>query len=359
MAARKRGNEVTIGSGARPLLEVQNLQIAYEKKGMLQREEPAPAVWNASFTLAASETLALVGESGSGKTTIARSIAGLMIARKGQILFNNEDINLPVGRRRRDLLRPIQYVFQNPDSSLNPRRKISYSLGRPLEIFFGLSGQKKRDRMTELLTSVDLDSNYLDRFPKQLSGGEVQRVAIAQALAAEPQLMLCDEIVSALDVSVQANILDLLKELQKKHGIAYLFIAHDLAVVRWLADRVVVLYQGRIMESGTPEDIFTGPFQPYTEMLLESIPEPEPDRSLLSASDSSSDLSSDEGQRDCCPFVGRCPYEIETVCAREAPTVQNVSKTHAIHCHVPIAELIQKQGPRNVRSDGSSALEER
>jgi peptide/nickel transport system ATP-binding protein len=334
---------VTQSHGVRPLLEVQHLQIAYGKKRLFQKQEPAPAVWDVSFELSEGETMALVGESGSGKTTIARAIAGLMTSRKGQIVFDNHDITKPISHRARELIRPIQYVFQNPDSSLNPRRKISYSLGRPLELFFGLSGAKKQQRMEELLVSVDLDVHYLDRFPRQLSGGEVQRVAIAQALAAEPQLILCDEIVSALDVSVQANILDLLKELQAKHGIAYLFIAHDLAVVRWLADRVVVLYQGRIMESGTPEDIFSAPFQPYTEMLLESIPEPEPDESLLLAKDPSSDLSDNEVKRDCCPFVSRCPYQIEFVCDREVPLVQNVTGTHTIHCHVSADELMQKQ----------------
>ena len=273
----------------RPLLEVRNVRITYGRKGVFQRQEPTPAVWDASFSLAEGETLALVGESGSGKTTIARAIAGLMVPRQGQILFEDQDITLPVERRSRELHRQIQYVFQNPDSSLNPRRKITYSLGRPLEFFFGLSGAEKQQRLAQLLQSVHLDTDYVHRFPSQLSGGEVQRVAIAQALAAEPKLILCDEVISALDVSVQANILDLLRELQAERGIAYLFIAHDLAVVRWLAHRVVVLHQGRIMETGTPEEIFSPPFHPYTQLLLESVPEPDPSRSFLTAADPASD----------------------------------------------------------------------
>ena len=326
----------------RPLLEIRNLQIAYGTKGIFRRQEPTPAVWDASFTLAEGETLALVGESGSGKTTIARAIAGLMVPRQGQILFEDEDITLPVERRSRELHRQIQYVFQNPDSSLNPRRKITYNLGRPLEIFFGLSGAEKKQRMEQLLDSVHLDTDYMYRFPSQLSGGEVQRVAIAQALAAEPKLILCDEIISALDVSVQANILDLLRELQAERGIAYLFIAHDLAVVRWLAHRVIVLYQGRIMETGTAEEIFSPPFHPYTEMLLESVPETDPNRSFLTQTESEPEHLNVESEVGC-PFAPRCPHRIESVCDQEMPAWQEISPAHSVWCHVPATELAQKQ----------------
>ena len=338
-----RTQNVRPSDTARPLLEARNLRIAYGRRGLLQRQEPPPAVWDASFTLAEGETLALAGESGSGKTTIARAIAGLLVPRQGQILFEGEDITLPVERRTRKQQRHIQYVFQNPDSSLNPRRRITYNLGRPLEFFFGLSRGEKRRRMEELLHSVDLDTDYVHRFPSQLSGGEVQRVAIAQALAAEPKLILCDEVVSALDVSVQANILDLLRELQAEHGIAYLFIAHDLAVVRWLAHRVIVLYQGRIMESGRPEEIFAPPWQPYTEMLLESVPEPDPNRSLLTATDPPMDRFAVEPKLGCCPFASRCPHRVEPLCDQEPPTWHEISPTHTIWCHVPVAELAHRQ----------------
>jgi peptide/nickel transport system ATP-binding protein len=326
----------------RPLLEIRNLQIAYGTKGTFRRQEPTPAVWDVSFTLAEGETLALVGESGSGKTTIARAIAGLMVPRQGQILFEDQDITLPIEQRSRKLHRQIQYIFQNPDTSLNPRRKITYNLGRPLEIFFGLSGGEKKRRMEQLLHSVHLDTNYMYRFPSQLSGGEAQRVAIAQALAAEPKLMLCDEVISALDVSVQANILDLLRELQAERGFAYLFIAHDLAVVRWLAHRVIVLYQGRIMEAGTPEEIFSPPYHPYTEMLLQSVPEPDPSRSFLKATESVSDYIDVEPEMGC-PFTPRCPHRIESVCDQEMPAWQEISPAHSVWCHVPVTELAQKQ----------------
>jgi peptide/nickel transport system ATP-binding protein len=219
------------------------------------------------------KTLALVGESGSGKTTIARAIAGLIPAH-GSIVFEGRDTNRPVARRPREVRRRIQYVFQNPDASLNPRRRVSYLIGRPIEFFFGLPRREVRRRVGRLLEDVHLDPRYVDRFPGELSGGERQRVAIAQALAAEPALILCDEIVSALDVSVQASILDLLREIQATRGLSYLFIAHDLAVVRWLAHHVVVLNGGSVMEAGAPGDVFGHPNHPYTQALLRSVPEP-------------------------------------------------------------------------------------
>jgi len=220
------------------------LECTYGRPGIqlpFLRRTSTPVVHDVSFTIDTQETLALVGESGSGKTTIARAVAGLLVPSRGWVRFEGQHVTTSVEKRSKDLHRQIQFVFQNPDASLNPRRRISYSLGRPLEFFFGLSGQAKKRRVEQLLDDVHLDASYANRFPTQLSGGERQRVAIARALAAQPKLVLCDEIVSALDVSVQASILDLLEELQEERGVAYLFIAHDLAVVRWLAHRVGVL----------------------------------------------------------------------------------------------------------------------
>jgi ABC-type glutathione transport system ATPase component len=263
------------------LLEIKNLEIAYKSKGILNRQKSPHVVSNISFKLPKGQTVALVGESGSGKTTIARTIAGLMVARKGHIFFDQEDINVPFEERSKDLNRQIQYIFQNPQNSLNPKRKIKYNLGRPLDIFFDLSKSEKNKRLEQLLNSVGLDPDYLNRFPTQMSGGEIQRVAIAQALAAEPKLILCDEIVSSLDVSVQSNILNLLRNLQAEYGITYLFIAHDLALIRWLAHSTIVLYKGEIVESGKTEEVFNPPFHPYTRLLLESVPEPISNQSLI------------------------------------------------------------------------------
>lgn len=336
-----------------PLLEVRDLKISYGKERGIRRAaqrflgrntaEQAPAVHDASFALHAGETVAVVGESGSGKTTMSRAIAGLLLPDKGQMLFEGEDINRGVGARSKDLQRHIQYVFQNPVSSLNPRRRLTYALGRPLEVFFGLSTSQRRRRAIELLESVHLSGQYVDRFPGQLSGGEAQRVAIAQALAAEPKLILCDEIVSALDVSVQDNILDLLRELQADHGIAYLFIAHDLAVVRWLADRVIVLYQGRVVETGTCEEIFTPPHHPYTEMLLRSIPEPFADHDIGGEADVDIDdleIVPTSG----CPFAPRCPHRLDDLCHHEPPPWQRATASSAVRCHLSEDQRVVLQG---------------
>ncbi|MDE0492787.1 MAG: ATP-binding cassette domain-containing protein [Acidimicrobiaceae bacterium] len=333
-----------------PLLEVTDVQISYRpRRGLVSRlvralrsdtTEPVPAVRDASFTINPGETVALVGESGSGKTTLARSIAGLIPPQRGSLRFEGADITRPVHRRPPELLRHIQYVFQNPASSLNPRRKVRYSLGRTLDVFFKLSGAERRARMAELLASVHLDPGYIDRYPPQLSGGEAQRVAIAQALAAEPKLILCDEVLSALDVSVQDNILELLRELQAARDVAYLFIAHDLAVVRWLADRVVVLYHGRIVEQGTVEEIFTPPHHPYTALLLDSIPgKGEHHVSALAEDASTVGTAPDAG----CAFEPRCQHRIAGVCEVDEPPRLQDSPTHDVLCHLSAGDRAQVQ----------------
>jgi peptide/nickel transport system ATP-binding protein len=263
---------------ANPLLAITDLEWTYAISTRpllsLRRRAPKPAVHGINLELPSGQTLALVGESGSGKTTIARAIAGLIAPTRGTITFRGEDITGPVELRSRDTQRAIQYIFQNPDASLNPRRRVGSIVGRPLRHFFGLGGQPLETRVTELLEAVHLDPRHASRFPVQLSGGERQRVAVAQALAAEPDLLLCDEILSALDVSVQAGILDLLRELQRERGLTYLFIAHDLAVVRGLADHVAVFRGGELMEMGRCDAVFTPPYHPYTRLLLDSTPRP-------------------------------------------------------------------------------------
>ncbi len=306
------------------------------------RRTSTPVVHDVSFTIDTQETLALVGESGSGKTTIARAVAGLLVPSRGWVQFEGQDVTTSVEKRSKDLHRQIQFVFQNPDASLNPRRRISYSLGRPLEFFFGLSGQARKRRVEQLLDDVHLDVRYANRFPTQLSGGERQRVAIARSLAAQPKLVLCDEIVSALDVSVQASILDLLEDLQEERGIAYLFIAHDLAVVRWLAHRVGVLYLGRMLEIGNTEEVFSPPFHPYTEMLMQSVPEPDPTRPCPALGQSTTIVHNVGGDFGC-PFSSRCDHKVGAVCDQENPVWQEVSPTHAIRCHMPAGELAELQ----------------
>ncbi|MGI8514201.1 MAG: oligopeptide/dipeptide ABC transporter ATP-binding protein [Acidimicrobiia bacterium] len=324
------------------LLEVDNIDITYGGRSLFRRRPALPTVQGASLSVRRSETVALVGESGSGKTTIARVVAGLHRPSRGHVRFEGVDITNLVGDRSRSLHRQIQYVFQNPDASLNPRRRVSQILGRPLEHFFEMRGADRARRVEELLAAVHLPPGYASRFPTQLSGGERQRVAIARALAAKPKLIVCDEVVSALDVSVQANILTLLAEVQASEGIAYLFITHDLAVVRWIAHHVYVLYLGRILEGGTPAEIFAPPYQPYTAMLLESVPEPDPSGPLLRAEDPTT-ASSVPPQPEGCPFTPRCPHRLDQICEREPPPHQRLGDTHEIWCQIPAGELARRQ----------------
>jgi peptide/nickel transport system ATP-binding protein len=255
-----------------PLLEVDRLKFRYGQRRSLatifkSQEEP-PAVDNVSFDLEHAETIGLVGESGSGKSTIANIICGLLTPTTGNIIFDNQPINTPAERRSLDLRRRIQIIFQDPLSSLNPRHRIETILTRPLKIFFGFKGQAVRDRAVELLEAMELLPEHLSRFPRQLSGGQQQRVAIACAFAAKPDLILCDEVTSALDVSVQAHVLELLKAIQEKTGVACVFISHDLGVVKQVANKVIVLQNGVVAEAGPTEDVFAKPTSSYTRLLL-------------------------------------------------------------------------------------------
>jgi peptide/nickel transport system ATP-binding protein len=256
----------------RPLLEVDGLNFRYGKRWSLasifkSQEEPL-AVDDVSFVLEPGETIGLVGESGSGKSTIANIICGLLTPTEGHVIFDSQPINTPGEKRALDLRRRIQIIFQDPLSSLNPRHRIESILTRPLKIFFGLKGKAARDRAVELLEAMELLPDHLSRFPRQLSGGQQQRVAIACAFVAEPDLILCDEVTSALDVSVQAHVLELLKALQEKTGVACVFISHDLGVVKQVANKVIVLQKGVVAEAGSTEEVFAKPAHGYTRLLL-------------------------------------------------------------------------------------------
>lgn len=255
-----------------PLLSVKNLKFRYKSPwspaAIFKAQKGPLVVDNVSFDLECGETIGLVGESGSGKSTIANIVCGLLSATTGDIIFDGQPINIAGEKRSLDLRRRIQIIFQDPLSSLNPRHRIETILSRPLKIFFGLQGRAARDRMVELLESMELVEDHLSRFPRQLSGGQQQRIAIACAFAAKPDLILCDEVTSALDVSVQAHVLELLKVLQKKTGVACVFISHDLGVVRQVANRVIVLQKGVVAEAGLTEDVFAKPKHDYTRLLL-------------------------------------------------------------------------------------------
>lgn len=263
--------DVAVSRATVPLLEVSSAHCSYRQ---------THAVDSLSLTINPGETVALVGESGSGKSTALRAIAGLHPLDAGEMRFDGSLLEPRVARRPREVLQHIQIVFQDPHASLNPRHTVREIIERPLVLFHGLSRADRRDRVRQLLNEVRLEPSMLERYPHQLSGGQKQRVAIARAFAAEPRLILCDEIVSALDVSVQASILELIAQLTSQHETAVLFVTHDLAVVRAIANRIYVMRSGRTLEEGTTADVFASPQSPYTRELLGAVPRPTAERAV-------------------------------------------------------------------------------
>ncbi len=324
------------------ILQFNDVAISYAKPGIVDQilgRQPnvTPTINEIDLTIRQGETFGLVGESGSGKSTILRAIAGLLPPQSGTITYEEaESLNTSVEERSNDLLRCVQLIFQNPDASLNPRHTVAEILAQPLKLYFGLGGDELRERSVALLEQVRLRVDYLERLPSQLSGGEKQRVAVARAFAAEPKLVLCDEVTSALDVSVQAAVLDLLIQLQVDQGTTYVFVSHDLAVVRALADRVAVLYQGRLCEMGPSENVYRFPSHPYTEVLLGAVLEPDPDAEPTLAADDVADLFPPPKG---CPFQRRCPRKIGDICDDETPPWRPAEFGHAIRCHIPLDEL--------------------
>ncbi len=332
-----------------PVLALDKVAISYAKPTLVdqllgRKPSSTPTVDDISITIRKGETLGLVGESGSGKSTILKAIAALLGPASGTIARAGEGALPPaVEQRTPDQLRQIQLIFQNPDESLNPRQTIGDILAQPLGLYFGLKGAEARARSIMLLEQVRLGGHYLDRLPNQLSGGEKQRVAIARAFAAEPEIVLCDEVTSALDVSVQAAVLDLLDQLKRERGTTYVFVSHDLAVVRALSDRVAVLYQGRLCEIGPAADVYALPSHPYTEALLGAVLEPDPDHQPRLIADDMTELSPPATG---CPFQRRCRRKVGSICDETTPPWQWGANGHAIRCHLPREELIASQAGR-------------
>jgi len=328
------------------LLTLDALDIRYDSPGLLARllgaPRPPATVAGITLDLRRGETLGLVGESGSGKSTILRAIAGLLSPAGGRIAMGDgTDLATAAERRRPETLRRIQMIFQNPDESLNPRQSVGDILAQPLRLYFGLRGQPCRDRAAELLETVRLGAHCLDRLPGQLSGGEKQRVAVARAFAAGPEAVLCDEITSALDVSVQAAVLDLLGDLKARHGTGFVFVSHDLTVVRALSDRVAVLYQGRICEAGPTEAVFAPPHHPYTDVLLGAVLAPDPEHTPKLLAEDATELSPPARG---CPFQRRCPVKCGAICETETPPARETEAGHVIRCHIPVDELRARAG---------------
>ncbi|HKM78939.1 MAG TPA: oligopeptide/dipeptide ABC transporter ATP-binding protein [Candidatus Bathyarchaeia archaeon] len=290
-----------------------------------------------NFTIQQGETLALVGETGSGKTTTARAIMGLIEPTSGTVLFKGQDIFALSETEMRSLRRQMQIVFQDPFASLNPRKTVEEIIGRPLLIHGLAEKNNLRNKVIELLEMVGLSPGikFLDRYPHEFSGGQRQRIGIARSLAPQPELLVLDEPVSSLDISIRSQILNLLQDLKEKLGFTYLLIAHDLSVVRYLSDRVVVLYLGKIVELADSESLFVKPEHPYTEALLASIPIPNPEikrQKVKLRGERPSSVRIPSG----CRFHPRCPYT-QKICSEKEPELRDV-KGHLVACHFPTSE---------------------
>ncbi|MEP6564142.1 MAG: ABC transporter ATP-binding protein [Mesorhizobium sp.] len=321
------------------VLRVEGLNKTYASHGHALR-----AVKDVSVSLLPGQTLGLVGESGSGKTTFARLLLGLVPPDDGgRIELEGKPLAPRLDSRTADQIKAMQIVFQNPDSALNRSHSIRHLISRALKRLAGLSGAALQARLDELVRSVRLTDRHLAVKPRQLSGGMKQRVAIARAFAGEPRIVVCDEPTSALDVSVQAAILNLLADLQSKEHVSYIFISHDLAVVRYLSDQIAVLYLGRIMELGPSENVFAGPHHPYTEALLSAVPKL--DQTETSRIRLDGEIPSATHPPSGCVFHTRCPRKIGAICEQQEPPLAEAEPGHTIRCHIPYAELarLQKQ----------------
>jgi oligopeptide/dipeptide ABC transporter ATP-binding protein len=322
------------GADATPLLSVSGLVKHFPvKRGLLQRTVgQVHAVDGVSFDIASGETLGLVGESGCGKSTAGKTILKLIEPTAGEIRVNGERIDQLSRSEMRPYRRELQVVFQDPYSSLNPRLRIRDIIAEPLRNYGVAQGRALDERVETLADKVGLRPEALHRYPHEFSGGQRQRIGIARALALNPGLIICDEPVSALDVSVQAQVINLLGDLQKEFGLSYLFIAHDIAVVEHISHRVAVMYLGKIVEIGDRADLFLRPQHPYTEALLSAVPEPEPGldkKRIILRGDVPSPVNPPSG----CRFHTRCPYAFDR-CSVEAPDLQEISAAHYVACHL-------------------------
>jgi len=321
-----------------PLLEVRNLVKHYSATGFLARKAPpVRAVDGVSFTVGKAETLGLVGESGCGKSTVGRTILRLQPATAGSVTWEGRDLLALDAGHLREARRRLQIIFQDPYSSLNPRMTVGHAIAEGIEIHRLAPRAEIPARVATLLEEVGLDPGYATRYPHEFSGGQRQRIGIARALAVEPAFIVCDEPVSALDVSVQAQVLNLLADLQARRGISFLFIAHDLAVVRQLAHRVAVMYLGRIVETGPTEDVLARPAHPYTQALLSAVPVPDPASHRLRIV-LPGDPPSPSNPPPGCPFHPRCQHPAKDErCSTERPLLHQLGRSEVACHHATVA----------------------
>ena len=334
-------------ASSRPVISTHRLRKWYAApRGWLGgRRAPVSALVDVDLQAARRRTLAVVGESGCGKSTLAKVLSGIEVASAGRVTLDGVDVGaLPVDARSRDVKRKLQMVFQNPDSTLNPSHTVGYAIGRALRRLADRPPSDVAGQVARLLEVVKLRPELAARRPRQLSGGEKQRVAIARALAGDPEVIVADEPVSALDVSVQAAIINLLNEIQSARGATLIFISHDLAVVRYLADHVAVMYLGTVAEFGSVERVFAPPYHPYTEALLSAVPVPDPDAAATRILLEGTVPRASEVPRGC-PFATRCPRKVGAICDDVPPPIQQLDVEHRIACHIPAKELAARQVP--------------
>jgi oligopeptide transport system ATP-binding protein len=328
-----------------PLVIVENLvkHFPVTRGVIIQREVGAVhAVDGISFVIARGDTLGLVGESGCGKTTAGRTILALYPKTSGEVLIDGKDVHAAQGRQLLAIRREAQMIFQDPYASLNPRWTVNSIVGEPLHVHHLISNERQRtERVRELLELVGLNARHINRFPHEFSGGQRQRIGIARALATEPSFIVCDEPISALDVSIQAQVVNLLEDLQDRLGLTYLFIAHDLSMVRHICDRVAVMYLGVIVEMAERNELYDNPFHPYTQALLSAVPIPDPKKArqrqrIILSGDVPSPLNPPPG----CRFYSRCPIA-KPICAEAAPEWREAAPGHWVACN-EIEEAVEK-----------------
>lgn len=314
------------------LLEIKNLNVTYQtKKGLIGKIQTVHAVNNVSLDIQKGEILAIAGESGCGKSTLAKAIMKLVQSDSGEILLNGENVlNLKHNKDLKKFYQKVQMIFQNPYSSLNPKMKIGEILKEPLIINTDLKKEEITKIVEEKIKKVGLDKSALNLYPHEFSGGQRQRIAIARSLILNPEFIIADEPVSALDVSIQAQIINLLKQLKEDFNLTFLFISHDLSVIKYLSDRIAIMYLGEVVEIGRTEEIFKNPKHPYTKALLSSVPElnPQDEKERIHLQ---GELPSPENLPTGCKFHTRCPYVME-ICKTSTPQIKDFSKTHNCKC---------------------------
>lgn len=314
------------------LLEIKNLNVTYQtKKGLIGKIQTVHAVNNVSLDIQKGEILAIAGESGCGKSTLAKAIMKLVQSDSGEILLNGENVlNLKHNKDLKKFYQKVQMIFQNPYSSLNPKMKIGEILKEPLIINTNLKKEEITKIVEEKIKKVGLDKSALNLYPHEFSGGQRQRIAIARSLILNPKFIIADEPVSALDVSIQAQIINLLKQLKEDFNLTFLFISHDLSVIKYLSDRIAIMYLGEVVEIGRTEEIFKNPKHPYTKALLSSVPElnPQDEKERIHLQ---GELPSPENLPTGCKFHTRCPYVME-ICKTSTPQVKEFSDTHNCKC---------------------------